>query len=856
MRSLAIALLFAGPALGQELAIDPFGSLFPGDGSTNVVRSIGQKGIFITFVSSGGGLFPPGDPALPLQLGGASVNVSIGGAPAMACALNDLSPAAGQCGFAASDGPFPNGVQDSLQIALGDLVPLNTTVSLTLGGITSSLPGDPPFTLNTWSFTTRTTPIIRDPLLVELVLDVSGSMNRPAVPGAPAGAPLRREAMRDGIVPLFMLLGQYGQAGDRIGTVYFDTAAVPFAPGGGDNTLGVLAGAADGMRDDILATYGAPTGGGTSIGAGLLAAQIDGFDTITPAPALPNNKVVVLMSDGEQNTPPMVAVPGGSLQVDGLAYDPDTVIYPITAGRMLAPGYTLQADIAAAAGGALPLHVEDMADTIPAANFETYFVQNLADELIGDKVEMVIDDSGKLAAGDALELAVPVTEDDVALSFFFSATDAEEPGSPLRGQVTLIAPDGRQIDLRRFLRRVGNHVSAKVPLPALTPEGFVRNPGDWQLVFDAIDRDVTYHAMVMLDSTMIWSEYRLDAAIRPTGTPIHIQVDLKEGDDPVTEAEALARVRRPDVGIGDFVASADIGPNDLTGGEPFRAWQGKLTAVLADPELGKILRGVSEDVIKLVDDGDMSSGDAVAGDGIYSGYYFDTMAEGNYAMDIEVTALDRNGDRLRRVRSMTTRTVPVPDPSASKLSVFSVDEAADGSADVVLQIRLLDRFGAMLGLGYGEGALRVEPDRGLVEDIVDRLDGSYEVHLHLPALPGGGPALSGPPVKVGVGVFDTPAFAVSFKELGDGTARDEDGQGAPDKDQADTFARLCRALIDTLWLMSEQSVKAHLPEAQGQGRTRAEIETILRDAVRLGRDPAQQRQLQQLFDRALKILGQ
>lgn len=802
MRALLIAALVVAPtaAVSQELAIDAFGSLFPADGSSNVDQSIGQKGIFVTFISSGGGVYVAGDPALPLQLGGASVQVSIGGAPAIACTLGDMSPAVGACGFDAADGPFANGVIESTEIRLGDILPLNTDVAITLSGFLSNLPGDTPFSLANWDFTTRVTPVLRDPLLVELVLDVSGSMNRPAVPGAPAGAPRRREAMRTGVPALFDLLGQYGLNDDRVGTVYFDTNATAFDTGVPDKTVSVLAGASDAMRDDILSTLDAPTNGSTSLGGGLDTALSAGFDTIAPAPVGPVNRVVILMSDGEQNRAPLASVMGGPLLVGGVPYPTDIVVHPITAGRMVAAGAALQSSIATATGGNAPLHVEDTADSIPEADFQTYFVQTLAEELVGDKVEMVLDETGKLASGDTAEFVIPATSDEVALSFFFAASDPTGQIRDMRPIPRLFAPDGTEVELRRFVRFGERQVSAKVPLPALSKAGFLKTAGDWRLLVSGDLPAINYHAMVLLDNTMVATTFALGAPAHVTGWPIRIEATLREAENPIKDADVTAVVRAPLNGLGNVLSDAIVELNDQTGGEPFNRAQAKLGAVLDDPNLAKALRQVNVDRVRLLDNGDLQNGDAVAGDGRYSGLYFDTKVEGQYGFDVTALAKNRNGEPGRRVHSLTTHVRPAPDLSASVFEVLSIEEAGN-AARAVISFTLRDRFSNRLGPGY-EGAIVLTPDRGKVRRLVDRLDGSYEFILDLPPLPDGGPALTGAPVRFDVSVLGESVFQVAFDKLGDGSA---------DVDKDDRiFGQLCRALISTLEVMTEDAVRRRM----------------------------------------------
>lgn len=854
MRMLILAAMLALPASAsaQVLAIQNPGSLQPANGSSNVDHTIGQKGVFITFVPAAGGAFTAGDPALPLQLGGATVEVAFGGTN-HTCVLDDLTPGAGACGFAAADGPFPNGVQESIEIRLGDVLPPSTTVSIDLANIVPSGPDNTPFDLTDWSFTTRTTPFDRDPLHLALVFDTSGSMNSAAVPGGGSGAPTRIEAMRTGIAPLFDLLAQYGRAGDRVGAVFFDTSASALVPADASagNMIDVLnASARTAMRNGIL---NEPAGGSTNLGGGLEVARDQEFLSVTPLPGGTVNRTIVLMSDGEQNRNPMVTTPGGALQVGGSAYPGNMTVEPvtihtITAGRMTAPGYALQAAIAGAADGNPPLHVTDSADSIPASEFQTYFVQTLADELFGDKVEMVLDQTSRLGSGETEAFSFPATSDEVALSLFLTWQLPEGPASEFRQVPVLIAPDGTRVDVRRFLRFAPGSVSAKVPLPVLDRSGFLDSAGEWQVVLRGELPEIENHLMVLLDNTTIATEYAFDAPEYLTGQPIRIEARLLEGGEPLRDAEVVALVRRPQTGLGNLLSEADLDAGDPDLGEPFDPAQAKLAALLRNRELAEQLRQTREEPIKLLDDGDMASGDAVAGDGIYSALDHDTETEGHYSFDVTVRASNRNGEEVRRVHRLTTHVRPGPEPGASDFAVGDVAQRADGSVRAALDLTLRDRFGNLLGPGYAD-AIAVDLSRGRVEGTRDLLNGSYQVFVVLPPLPGGGDPLTGPPVAVELAVLGSRALSLVSDELGDGSA-------PPIEPPADeTFERLCRALIGSLRVLTDEAVRRQLPalvEDAAPGASREAMEAMILEVF--AREMAEGGELDPMLNRRLERL--
>src|SRR5262249_10913026 len=114
-------------------------------------------------------------------------------------------------------------------------------------------------------------------------------------------------------------------------------------------------------------------GGSTSIGGGLVRAA-NSF-SVAPAVGDGNRNVILLMSDGMQNTNPMAQVSGSQVQttppVTNLPNQPPLQIYSVTVGTGLAVDPTINQNLATAANG---FYVNTETD---AGKLPTFFLELL-----------------------------------------------------------------------------------------------------------------------------------------------------------------------------------------------------------------------------------------------------------------------------------------------------------------------------------------------------------------------------------------------------------------------------------------------------------------------------------------------
>lgn len=738
-RWILVFFVLLGPAMPSTALIEACRET-PANGQADVDRNFGMKRLIeVQFGAPGcASPFDMNARELPLSLPlSASVTLAVSTRPTLSCVRDNANPGFGQCGFSIVSGQHSNpGVADTVQVVLNDLFVSGANVTLRVQGIRDNQ-GD--LGSHTWAFR-ATTKVPRPAAGLELVFDSSESMGFPAVPN---GQVRRIDVLRDASRVLFQMLDSYALPGDQIGLVTFGINPVVFDPTPGGSNLEPADVPANRAAIQEAIRNVIPLGS-TSIGGGLRDADRFGFQRLrTPT------KSVVLFSDGEQNSMPCVLVAGPKIQLysgdtshrnctDFVVtrvedYPADIRICPVTAGRMAAPGFALQQDIAHARCDDQNSHIRDTDEALAVADLETFFAQTLAGILIGDKLEVVRDVSGRLDAGAEEETPFLANEEDVALSFLLSWTGADLPRLPFR----LEAPDGTVLDTADRTRREGQTSFTTLHLPQRKGFAPIRSTGTWKIhVGGPGTPALTYHLVVLLDNATLASQFSAPVSDPGTGEPIPLRVKLSRGKSPVVGAKVKAQVSGPQEGLGDVLSS--IPGLQL---QPVERSDGARSAVATDaadaptllsrPDALARLADRPFDSLVLLDDGSAAHGDARAGDGIYSGFFRGAAEEGHYHFDFEVRDA-KTGGGFERSHRLSVFVRPKPDPAKPQLYVANSTTDADGSR-VVLRTRPQDALGNLLGPGY-LGHLSIDLEGGTVaKPLQDNLDGSYEVTYTLPA---------------------------------------------------------------------------------------------------------------------------
>jgi hypothetical protein len=159
--------------------------------------------------------------------------------------------------------------------------------------------------------------------------------------------------------------------------------------------------------------------------------------------------------------------------------------------------------------------------------------------------------------------------------------------------------------------------------------------------------------------------------------------------------------------------------------------QKKLLLLLADPSKASLFGTAGLPQLVLKDDGQPSSGDPRANDGIYSALFPGTNNEGHYRLQITVLGDSPQG-KFQRTRTVTFFARPKPDAAQTKLTLVSSTPTTGGGKLIHLKLAPKDARGNFLGPDY-VGPMQVTASGGRVEKpLQDNLDGSYEISFQLP----------------------------------------------------------------------------------------------------------------------------
>ena len=757
----------------MTLVLNPITSS-PSNLQTSVFVENGRKGLVLQFaaVDANGNPDPTG---YPLNVASASVTLVIPGSPAVNMTAgfdpqpNAASFALGGQLFDNSNPPKPVG--QSVIVYYNGNFPPNTSITLSVTGVVGAngAPQPPPSPTfpNSVTFTSESTPQTppRAPSQIELVFDISGSMGLPPIdnPLPPPSPQTRMAALQSAAQGFFLALPHYAWAGDRVGLAYFSDQATtklykPPPPAGVTLTSNMVSAVDTNslnlMKADILAQ--GPTNS-TSITSGLQLVQTAGFSKETNAFTKPK-QIVVLFSDGDQNstppaliddppTPAMGTTPG-SISIGGQKYPIDQII-PITAGALSDHGNTLQTEIGQALNNNQSFHV------LQGPDVETFFTQVLTDTVLGDKVELVRDETGSVSRPIVAEVkriaaeSKPVAtisnttqvtqkflanKNDLSLGILLTWTpnSVPDPDGARRTALllTLTAPDGTVVNLTGRTTFAPGTSFTMVRFPLVQAKKVIDPTGEWTIGLDigpdSPASQLNYHMIVLLDNPTLASEYRIAAQDIGTGEPVPLQVTLTEHGAPVPAAVVSAELIGPSNGLGNVLSTQPTPSGTAnTGGDAIRsAAMNKLLLLLKSQSA--LFGTTSPTTVNLND----------LGGGNYGVTFAGADKEGHYRFKVTVAGSSSQGP-FQRTRVVTVFVRCKPDPAQTQVALLP----STNPLLLSLKVTPRDRLGSFVGPDLLP-ALTVLSSQGTIQQpLTDNLDGSYQISYLLPA-PGSDPVIT------------------------------------------------------------------------------------------------------------------
>ena len=522
------------------------------------------------------------------------------------------------------------------------------------------------------------------PAALELVLDRSGSMAAPA----PGGTQM--DALKTA-VKLFADLVIPGQ-GDEMGAVEFDDQVAVLTPRGTyDSTKqGAIKQDVDGLQPR----------GWTSIGGGLQLgrAQLDG-STVA-------RKVILVFTDGRQNTPPEIAEVEPGVLAAGME------VYAVGLGRPEFISSEALSELAASSNGRFFLADDPLI-------LRKHFAHVLADAF---RQQMAFDPVMTLTQAQVVTVPVWITDCERRISFVLNWDD---PASDLALEVE--APDGTRFgptspngnQLVRYGQPPGYRY-CQIALPPLDPgSGRVIGPqrlGRWLMRITATR--IKEARQRCTTSVLVESDLEMKVSVEATGSghPLRVAARILRGGSPVKDASITARVTAPTKTLADLLTPALVKSVLKTlGGKPVDDRSGV-------DLLDRVIKTLSATGKRVIPTRTTKHTLKPEGKGLFVLELAPPLVEGAYQFELEAVG-QACGGTFQRYTTFTHWVGRKADRGKTKATVASA-----GVNAAVITVVPRDSRGRTLGPGLGRAIGGAVP-RGQVVGVVDNLDGSYTLRV-------------------------------------------------------------------------------------------------------------------------------
>ena len=562
-----------------------------------------------------------------------------------------------------------------------------------------------------------------------LVLDKSGSMNSSLGASPTPKIDRLHEAVSDFVEVWDDLRGAEATdpdiatvPDDQIGLLFFDADEHWMQ----DVSVPAWSGIADGLHDfDMISSD--ITSGITSVAANGSTSMGDGLDVADGAFDYGNDhrKVILLMSNGKENTTLRVKVDdpldpqevqtytsGDIAGATALPNQDEYQVYAVTIGAGTAVSADINEDIATATGG-FYINSEDNADLL-----RPFFLELLQNFLRFNTWETVRLVSEKVAPGAPYEGNLPVSTTTQSLSINLLWDES----FGVLG-LTVTPPGGSPIEANG-----AGTIRLNLDLPLDAPYDALQ---DWGIQVTLLDpsgnvKEAPFDLIVLGDDVGVKSDLSIVDADYTPGAEILLQARVTEFGQPILGLGAnpddrlLVSLVEPGIGIGDLLSDSSAETDQPAPDDILTDADAKLHNHLQrDPD--SLIR--NSNTIELVDNGEATSGDEVAGDGIYSALYpADQPGHYNFLFGVEGTA--ENVGRFSRQQLKTVHVRSIPDVEETEIQT--------NVSDNVLFIDMTPKTqgGHRMGPGWANYFWFTTSD-GQTFKARDNLDGTYRASLNL-----------------------------------------------------------------------------------------------------------------------------
>ena len=394
----------------------------------------------------------------------------------------------------------------------------------------------------------------RNPVDIEIVMDVSDSMNSPASAGVSKLAVMKQAAKM-----VVDFSHSHGMTSDRMGLVWFTDDVTRYPTG---NILLPVMANMNALKNRIDAKH---TRTCTAMGAGLQTA----FDLLASST---QKRFAIMLTDGMQDVDPMVCLVGDHFEIidapveyhcskthSGVKPRPGvnitshhTRVHTIGVG-ITAAYSSLLSDISAATGGTYLVTMDTVNDLALLC-----FV-DLCTCHAGGSPAIVYHNTGTFRSGQCQSTH----------RFFLNRTIRKFTAilswqKLCAGNLTfwLRAPDGTIVGLHKRIKFFDTYVMATVPLPVEQDGRELSHSGEWQMIVRGeIESTVPYQVGVVCEDNGTHFEVVHPPKVYEVGDVLSLQVGLKEGRKYLADpAEIVLQEKRLHVPLTELLARYPFQP--------------------------------------------------------------------------------------------------------------------------------------------------------------------------------------------------------------------------------------------------------------------------------------------------------
>lgn len=545
---------------------------------------------------------------------------------------------------------------------------------------------------------------------VELVLDKSGSM---AAQNKLQTAVTAASAFIDSIYPLVMVRPGMLQW-QHYGVVPYSTTAAfldtePLVAGMGDVDYETPTDATNAKVVEWLQRLSA--GGTTSIGDGLRVARGALEANISPEQDAFQRPAILVLSDGMENTPPMIASQTPDLIAKNIP------VYTIGFGEDYLIDAAKLSDLSGVTGGRYR-HTTDPDD------ISKFFLEVLVDNYANTHI--VVDPKGALTGGQSAVHEFPVSSLEKGIVVVLTWRDpARKLGMELKTPNLTISDGNKPSGVNIVDRGAGYKIFGVAVCQGSTSKN-CSQPGAWTLTISAPAGVSEHYSFTVLSNSDAALGVSVPRGPVLLGERLPIAAQLMLENQPIENASATFTAVVPQENVFDRIARASIDtgsagklPSDI---DTPSLLAGKARAVYGGKPVPRTITELSA----------RKKGPGPAwGPGLLEGTLEKTPFPGSYTVAVRMEAKDGKGYTIRREATRSVLVAAQP-TAQSRVNISVLRESRKmGMRLIRVDFTPLDRDGRLLGLGLAD-QINLSGLEGRAGSFRDLGNGTYRLEVEIP----------------------------------------------------------------------------------------------------------------------------